>query len=210
MHRFVFCVCMRSVCMLRAVLCWYAQAHSMSVCTGLYVQSCSVSICTGSFCVCMHRLVLCLCAWAAGSFCVCISTGLFCVCMHMLILCLCAQAHSVFVCMHRSICTGLFSVCIHVQAHFVSVCTLCSLYQCMHRLVLCLSAQARLAEAVKVKVSGNEAFKLGHFSEAMEYYTQGLELCPLKYVQQRSIMFSNRAACRMKEVGFAKEKKRCC
>ena len=86
----------------------------------------------------------------------------------------------------------------------MSVCT--DLYQCIDRLVLCLYAQARLAEAVKVKVSGNEAFKLGHFSEAMEYYTQGLELCPLKYVQQRSIMFSNRAACRMKEVGFAKEK----
>ena len=98
-----------------------------------------------------------------------------------------------------------------VQAHSVSVCTgsfcVCTgLYQCMHMYVLCLYAQARLAEAVKVKVSGNEAFKLGHFSEAMEYYTQGLELCPLKYVQQRSIMFSNRAACRMKEVGFAKEK----
>ena len=62
--------------------------------------------------------------------------------------------------------------------------------------------QARLAEAVKVKVSGNEAFKVGQFSEAMEHYSRGLDLCPLKYVQQRSIMLSNRAACRMKEVGL--------
>ena len=61
-------------------------------------------------------------------------------------------------------------------------------------------AQARLAGAVKVKVSGNEAFKLGQFPEALEHYSQSLDLCPLKYSQQRSIMFSNRAACRTKEV----------
>lgn len=66
---------------------------------------------------------------------------------------------------------------------------------------LCVNLQSRLAEAVKVKTTGNEVFKQSQFTEAVELYSQGLELCPLKYVQQRSIMLSNRAACYMKEVG---------
>jgi hypothetical protein len=65
-----------------------------------------------------------------------------------------------------------------------------------------LVLQERLAEAVKVKTEGNNAFKESNFQEAFVLYTRGLELCPLKYVQQRSIMLSNRAACRMREVNL--------
>ncbi|KAK7109447.1 tetratricopeptide repeat protein 1-like [Littorina saxatilis] len=69
--------------------------------------------------------------------------------------------------------------------------------------------QSRLAEAVKVKTTGNEVFKQSQFTEAVELYSQGLELCPLKYVQQRSIMLSNRAACYMKEEKYDEAVKDC-
>ena len=113
----------------RVVLCLYAQARSVSVCTGLCsVSVCAVSVCSGLFCVGMHRLIQCLYAQ---------------VCMHRVVLCQYAQAHSV------SVCTGSFCVCVHgqqahsvsvsAQACSVSVCT-CSFCVCVHRLILCLCA----------------------------------------------------------------------
>ncbi|XP_015915045.1 tetratricopeptide repeat protein 1 [Parasteatoda tepidariorum] len=52
-------------------------------------------------------------------------------------------------------------------------------------------------EALNLKKSGNECFKAGDFKEAMVLYTGALTLCPLKCQNERSILYSNRAAARI-------------
>lgn len=69
--------------------------------------------------------------------------------------------------------------------------------------------QAMLAEAVKIKTEGNDAFKGGCFKDALVLYTKALESCPLKYNKQRSIMLSNRAACHGKEEKYEDVVKDC-
>ncbi|XP_078669301.1 uncharacterized protein LOC144910278 [Branchiostoma floridae x Branchiostoma belcheri] len=58
--------------------------------------------------------------------------------------------------------------------------------------------ETRRLEAADLKAQGNEHFKKGDFTTAMQTYTQALVLCPLCYEQDRAIMYSNRAACRVK------------
>ncbi|CAH1258632.1 TTC1 [Branchiostoma lanceolatum] len=58
--------------------------------------------------------------------------------------------------------------------------------------------EERRLEAADLKAQGNEHFKKGDFTTAMQTYTQALVLCPLCYEQDRAIMYSNRAACRVK------------
>lgn len=59
--------------------------------------------------------------------------------------------------------------------------------------------EERKQKSQKLKDKGNQLFREASYSEAITCYTQALEVCPLVYHKERAIMFSNRAACRMKE-----------
>lgn len=56
----------------------------------------------------------------------------------------------------------------------------------------------RKADADTAKSRGNDFFKIGEFSKALDEYTLGLRTCPLNYEQERSILYCNRSACKMK------------
>eukprot|EP00062_Callorhinchus_milii_P019710 gi/632974557/ref/XP_007903744.1/ PREDICTED: tetratricopeptide repeat protein 1 [Callorhinchus milii] len=56
----------------------------------------------------------------------------------------------------------------------------------------------RQDESLKLKGNGNEQFKGGEYTEAETSYTKALEVCPACYQKDRSILYSNRAAARMK------------
>ncbi|XP_077284379.1 tetratricopeptide repeat protein 1-like [Arctopsyche grandis] len=56
----------------------------------------------------------------------------------------------------------------------------------------------RKSEAERFKNEGNEKFKLANFEESIELYTMGLKICPLAYNKDRAILYSNRAASKMK------------
>ncbi|TPP65136.1 Tetratricopeptide repeat protein 1 [Fasciola gigantica] len=58
--------------------------------------------------------------------------------------------------------------------------------------------EERRVSAQDIKEKGNELFKEANFSEALQKYTEALDLCPLKFPIDRSVMFSNRAACHAK------------
>ncbi|XP_012944074.1 tetratricopeptide repeat protein 1 [Aplysia californica] len=75
-----------------------------------------------------------------------------------------------------------------------------------------LEARKRLEEALTaeeveerkcngqhLKEEGNNKFRNGEYDEAIESYTEALSICPLSFLKERSIMFSNRAACKMKK-----------
>ncbi|XP_063963846.1 tetratricopeptide repeat protein 1-like [Lytechinus pictus] len=53
-------------------------------------------------------------------------------------------------------------------------------------------------EAQSHKARGNNLFKQDEFLDAISSYSQALEVCPLCYKKERSIMFANRAACRVR------------
>ena len=57
--------------------------------------------------------------------------------------------------------------------------------------------QSRKDRAQELKTSGNSKFKDSEFDAAIEQYTEALEICPRKFPKERSIMYSNRAACRL-------------
>ncbi|KAL3505077.1 hypothetical protein ACH5RR_034918 [Cinchona calisaya] len=46
-----------------------------------------------------------------------------------------------------------------------------------------------------IKQEGNHSFGLGRIQEALEKYTEGLELCPLRFKKERTVLYSNRAQC---------------
>nr|GMD96373.1 ARM-repeat/Tetratricopeptide repeat-like protein [Ipomoea batatas]GMD99450.1 ARM-repeat/Tetratricopeptide repeat-like protein [Ipomoea batatas]GMD99451.1 ARM-repeat/Tetratricopeptide repeat-like protein [Ipomoea batatas] len=48
-----------------------------------------------------------------------------------------------------------------------------------------------------MKQQGHHSFNLGKFSEALIAYTEALEFCPLKHRKERSVLYSNRAQCRL-------------
>ncbi|XP_072941318.1 tetratricopeptide repeat protein 1 [Epargyreus clarus] len=52
--------------------------------------------------------------------------------------------------------------------------------------------------AEELKKLGNEAFKVGEYERSIEKYTEGLRICPLQFSQQRSILYCNRSAAKMK------------
>ncbi|KAF8796079.1 tetratricopeptide repeat protein 1-like [Argiope bruennichi] len=52
-------------------------------------------------------------------------------------------------------------------------------------------------EAVALKNKGNDCFKNADYKEAVNLYTQALNTCPLKYQNDRSILYANRAAARI-------------
>ncbi|XP_042223856.1 tetratricopeptide repeat protein 1-like isoform X1 [Homarus americanus] len=53
-------------------------------------------------------------------------------------------------------------------------------------------------ESLTQKESGNDSFRNGQFQEAVAAYTAGLRLCPLSYPKDRAILYSNRAAAKVK------------
>ncbi|XP_022086545.1 tetratricopeptide repeat protein 1-like [Acanthaster planci] len=62
--------------------------------------------------------------------------------------------------------------------------------------------QARRAEAQTHKTRGNELFKSEEYADAVYEYGQALQLCPLCFKKDRSIMYANRAACRVRQEDF--------
>ncbi|KAJ8704107.1 hypothetical protein PYW07_013401 [Mythimna separata] len=63
--------------------------------------------------------------------------------------------------------------------------------------------------AEELKKAGNEAFKVGDFDRSIEKYTEGLRTCPLQFSQQRSILYCNRSAAKMKLQKYAQAAKDC-
>ncbi|XP_037654811.1 tetratricopeptide repeat protein 1 isoform X2 [Choloepus didactylus] len=59
--------------------------------------------------------------------------------------------------------------------------------------------QKRREESTRLKEEGNEQFKKGDYIEAERSYGQALQTCPSCFQKDRSILFSNRAAARMKQ-----------
>lgn len=49
-------------------------------------------------------------------------------------------------------------------------------------------------QADALKLEGNQQFKLEAYAQAIETYTKAIELCPLSYTNERSILFGNRGA----------------
>jgi tetratricopeptide (TPR) repeat protein len=59
--------------------------------------------------------------------------------------------------------------------------------------------QKRREESTRLKEEGNEQFKKGDYVEAENSYSQALQMCPACFQKDRSVLFSNRAAARMKQ-----------
>lgn len=90
-----------------------------------------------------------------------------------------------------SIYTGSLRFLYLVVFHFMFVC-IPSLNQKLF--------QVLKKKAEEVKEKGNEQFKLGEFRESAISYTLALRTCPLSYSNERSKLYSNRAASKMKLV----------
>ncbi|VEN58806.1 unnamed protein product [Callosobruchus maculatus] len=58
--------------------------------------------------------------------------------------------------------------------------------------------ELKYQEAVKLKAQGNEEFKAEKYLESIATYTKALRICPLKYPNDRSIFYANRAAAKTK------------
>lgn len=63
--------------------------------------------------------------------------------------------------------------------------------------------------AEELKTIGNEAFKDGQFERSIEKYTEGLKICPLQFTQQRSVLYCNRSAAKMKLLKYEQAIKDC-
>ncbi|KAI5234994.1 tetratricopeptide repeat protein 1 [Manis pentadactyla] len=59
--------------------------------------------------------------------------------------------------------------------------------------------QKRREESTRLKEEGNVQFKKGDYVAAESSYSQALQMCPSCFQKDRSILFSNRAAARMKQ-----------
>ncbi|KAH0629654.1 hypothetical protein JD844_011885 [Phrynosoma platyrhinos] len=59
--------------------------------------------------------------------------------------------------------------------------------------------EKRRNESIKLKEEGNEQFKKGDYKEAEDSYARALQVCPACCNTDRAILYSNRAAARMKQ-----------
>lgn len=57
----------------------------------------------------------------------------------------------------------------------------------------------RREESTRLKEEGNEHFRKADYVEAEHSYSQALQTCPCCFQKERSVLFSNRAAARMKQ-----------
>lgn len=69
--------------------------------------------------------------------------------------------------------------------------------------------EERRSIAEEYKFKGNDAFRVGDYEMSIEKYTEGLRICPLQYTQQRSILYCNRSASKMKLQNYDKAIKDC-
>lgn len=58
--------------------------------------------------------------------------------------------------------------------------------------------EEKLNESQKLKQLGNDEFKNEDYLKALDFYTQALRICPLKFPKERSVFYSNRSACYLK------------
>lgn len=58
--------------------------------------------------------------------------------------------------------------------------------------------EERRQAAQSLKEEGNEMFKNGSYKTAIRTYSRALRTCPLKFKKERAIMYSNRAACKLR------------
>jgi tetratricopeptide (TPR) repeat protein len=56
----------------------------------------------------------------------------------------------------------------------------------------------RREECLGLKNEGNAKFKQEEYEQAIEVYTQALNMCPLAYPKDRAVLYSNRSAAQMK------------
>ncbi|NWQ74636.1 TTC1 protein, partial [Columbina picui] len=59
--------------------------------------------------------------------------------------------------------------------------------------------QKRRKESTTLKEKGNEQFKKGDYGEAEDSYTKALQICPACFQKDRAVLFSNRAAAKLKQ-----------
>ncbi|NXM71002.1 TTC1 protein, partial [Serilophus lunatus] len=59
--------------------------------------------------------------------------------------------------------------------------------------------QGRRKQSTMLKEKGNEQFKKGDYGEAEDSYTKALQVCPACFQKDRAVLFSNRAAAKMKQ-----------
>ncbi|XP_053572192.1 tetratricopeptide repeat protein 1 [Bombina bombina] len=59
--------------------------------------------------------------------------------------------------------------------------------------------QRRREQSTCLKEEGNNLFKKGDYADAEASYTQAILICPAAFQKDRSILFSNRAAARIKQ-----------
>lgn len=57
--------------------------------------------------------------------------------------------------------------------------------------------EKRKEEAQALKKEGNDLFKDEEYPDAVYKYTEAIKLCPLSFKKERSIMYANRAACKI-------------
>ncbi|KAJ8936726.1 hypothetical protein NQ318_007086 [Aromia moschata] len=58
--------------------------------------------------------------------------------------------------------------------------------------------EIRYKQSLELKKRGNDEFKKEQYLESIVTYTEALQLCPLKYDADRSILYANRAAAKVK------------
>lgn len=64
-----------------------------------------------------------------------------------------------------------------------------------------LTEEEKLANKEKsdlIKADGNQAFKDGDYEKSIDLYTEGLKICPVDYNTERSILYGNRGAAKIK------------
>jgi DNA polymerase/3'-5' exonuclease PolX len=65
---------------------------------------------------------------------------------------------------------------------------------------MCYLLKRLRREAETFKSKGNEQFKAGDYRESARSYTLALRTCPLTFDKDRAVMYSNRAAAKVKLV----------
>ena len=70
-----------------------------------------------------------------------------------------------------------------------------------------LMLQELKEKAQELKAEGNALFKDNNYVGAVVAYTDALRTCPLACAKERSIMYSNRAACKLHMVSATHSKR---